>query len=81
MVMSWKFPASVATVMALLAGSLSGQEAGTDNRGPTLEDLFTVKSLGSVEVAPDGHTVLYTVNNADLEENETDTQQQWWEKD
>jgi dipeptidyl aminopeptidase/acylaminoacyl peptidase len=72
MIMSCKFPASVATVMALLAGSLSGQETGADNRGPTLEDLFTVKSLGSVEVSPDGHTVLYTVNNADLEENETD---------
>ena len=73
MVTSWRFPVSAATILALFAGQVAGQEAAADNGGPTLEDLFTVKSLGSVEVSPDGQAVLYTVNRADLNENETDT--------
>ena len=73
MVRSWRFPLSAAVVLAFLSGPVSGQEAAADNGGPTLEDLFTVKSLGSVQVSPDGQAVLYTVSSADLEENETDT--------
>ena len=73
MVTSWRFPVSVAAILALLSGPASGQEAAAHNGGPTLEDLFTVRSLGSVQVSPDGQAVLYTVSSADLEENETDT--------
>jgi dipeptidyl aminopeptidase/acylaminoacyl peptidase len=73
MALSLRFPVSAALILALTSVPAAGQEASADNGGPTLEDLFTVKSLGSVQVSPDGQAVLYTVSSADLDENETDT--------
>ena len=69
----WKFPVGAAAILTLFATPAYSQQVAENNGGPTLEDLFTVKSLGSVRVSPDGQTVLYTVNSTDLEENETDT--------
>ena len=73
MVTSWRLPVTTVAILALVTTPLSGQQAGDERGGPTLEDLFTVASLGSVQVSSDGQAVLYTVNTADLEENETDT--------
>jgi len=64
---------SAALVAAPVAASVSAQQTPGDNGGPTLEDLFTVKGVGGVQVSPDGQAVLYQVNSSDLEENETDT--------
>ena len=60
-------------LLTLTATPLAGQQTEDAPAGPTLEDLFTVSSLGSIQVSPDGQAVLYTVNTADLEGNETDT--------
>ena len=73
MISSRHLSVSAITVLALFAVPLSGQQAPSDNGGPTLEDLFTVKGVGGVQVSPDGQAVLYQVNSSDLEENETDT--------
>lgn len=47
--------------------------AQREDRHPTLDDLFKVAALGSVQVSPDGSRVLYTVRTADLEHNQTNT--------
>jgi dipeptidyl aminopeptidase/acylaminoacyl peptidase len=71
-----RFAGLLSVIVLPLAGpswlspaALWGQQE-TD-RHPTLEDLFTVKSIGGVEVSPDGEAVLYTVTESILEENET----------
>ncbi len=73
MISSWSLSVSAVTVLALVATPISGQQDPSENGGPTLEDLFTVKGVGGVQVSPDGQAVLYQVNTSDLEENETDT--------
>ena len=73
MSLSWRLPVFSAAILTLATAPAYGQAATTDNGGPTLEDLFTVESLGSVRVSPDGQAVLYTVTSSDLEENETNT--------
>ncbi|MDA0330291.1 MAG: S9 family peptidase [Gemmatimonadetes bacterium] len=52
--------------------ALAAQSSTGDQAGPTLEDLFTVKQIGSVRVSPAGDAILYTVTEADLEANERD---------
>lgn len=74
MISSRKFSVSAVTVITFLAVPVSGQQTPADNGGPSLEDLFTVKGLGGVQVSPDGQAVLYQVNTSDLEENEADTE-------
>ncbi|GIW50879.1 MAG: peptidase S9 [Gemmatimonadales bacterium] len=59
---TWTVPAAVA------------QQADSSGPRPALEDLFTVVSLGSLELSPDGERLLYTVRSADLEKNQTDTE-------
>ena len=73
MVTSWRFSVSTVAILALVTTPLSGQQTEDDHSVPTLEDLFTVASLGSIQVSSEGQAVLYTVSTADLEENETDT--------
>ena len=73
MISLWNFSTSAITVLALVAIPISGQQAPSEDSGPTLEDLFTVNGVGGVQVSPDGQAVLYQVNSSDLEENETDT--------
>ena len=73
MVFSWKLSVSAVAISGLVAIPISAQQATADNGGPTLEDLFTVKGVGGVRVAPDGDAVLYQVNSSDLDANETDT--------
>ncbi len=52
---------------------VAAQSNVDEQAGPTLEDLFTVRQLGSVRVSPAGDAVLYTVTEADLEANERDS--------
>jgi len=59
--------------LVLVATPAGGQQEPTDTGGPTLENLFTVKGVGGVQVSPDGGAVLYQVNRSDLEANETDS--------
>ena len=72
MISSWSLSVSAVTVFALIAAPASGQQTLDTQGGPTLEDLFTVKGVGGVQVSPDGQAALYQVNTSDLEENETD---------
>ncbi len=58
------------TVVTPGTSALAAQTESSPGPHPTLEDLFTVRSLGAVEVAPDGDAVLYTVTATDLDENE-----------
>ncbi len=73
MALSLRFPITFILLATLTFGPAAGQQDDLDNGGPTLEDLFTVKRLGDVQVSPDGQAVLYTVTSTDLEENETNT--------
>lgn len=41
---------------------------------PTLEDIFSVKVLGSIALSPDGRHVLYTVTASDLDANTTNSE-------
>jgi dipeptidyl aminopeptidase/acylaminoacyl peptidase len=70
---SWRLPVTATAILTFVAAPAYGQQVEAGNSGPTIEDLFTVKRLGSVRVSPDGQAVLYTVNSTDLEENETNT--------
>ncbi len=63
---------SSAPALAVYALGSLAVPSHAQQRGPTLEDLFTVNAIGGVTLSPDGRTVLYTVNESDLEENETD---------
>ncbi len=38
-------------------------------RVPTVEDLLKIRTLGSVEISPDGKWVVYSVSQADFDEN------------
>jgi dipeptidyl aminopeptidase/acylaminoacyl peptidase len=66
---------AVTTIAALLSLSAvpCAPASAQDRAGPSLEDLFTVASLGDVQVAPDGEAVLYTTTTERLDENERDT--------
>ena len=55
------------------ATQAAAQTGAVQRAGPTLEDLFTVAELGSVEVSPAGDAILYTVTAADLAANERDS--------
>lgn len=61
------------SMVLVTATGVAAQSAPGDRAGPTLEDLFTVKQIRSVQVSPGGDAVLYTVTEADLEANERDT--------
>ncbi|MDH5643123.1 MAG: S9 family peptidase [Gemmatimonadota bacterium] len=61
------------TVSFLVASLFVAAAASAQSDGVSLEDVFTVRGLGGVAVAPDGNRVLYTVTTADLEENETNS--------
>lgn len=62
----------IVSMSLVTATGAFAQSGGGDHTGPTLEDLFTVRQIGSVEVSPGGDAVLYTVSEADLEANERD---------
>lgn len=62
------------TMVLLTAPGVVAQSDVAGQMGPTLEDLFTVKQIGSVRVSPQGDAILYTVTEADLEANERDTE-------
>ena len=60
--------------LGLVTATGTAAQSGMDDAaGPTLEDLFTVRQVGSVRVSPSGDAVLYTVTEADLEANERDS--------
>jgi dipeptidyl aminopeptidase/acylaminoacyl peptidase len=52
---------------------LMAQAAAPGAAHPTLEDLFTVKTLGGLTVSPDGQQILYTVRTTDLAKNQANT--------
>jgi dipeptidyl aminopeptidase/acylaminoacyl peptidase len=56
------------TFFIILALALIGSRvaAGDKGRVPTIDDLLTVRSVGSVEIAPDGKWVAYTVSQTDF---------------
>lgn len=60
-------------LLSTTAGAAAAQ-ADADRPGPSLEDLFTVGQVGSVQLSPGGDAILYTVAEADLEANERDTE-------
>jgi dipeptidyl aminopeptidase/acylaminoacyl peptidase len=66
--------ASLALVAVLAApAGLGAQTPGPQVKHPTLEDLFTVRTLGGVQVSPDGEQIVYTVRTVSLEKNEANT--------
>jgi dipeptidyl aminopeptidase/acylaminoacyl peptidase len=48
----------------VLAADANGQR-----RVPTIDDLLTVKSLGSVQISPEGKWIAYTVNETDFKQD------------
>jgi dipeptidyl aminopeptidase/acylaminoacyl peptidase len=65
-----------AAAVALLALLVSTQAllAQTPTRPLEIEDLFTIKSVGSAEISPDGEWVAYTVSTTNLAKEESKTQ-------
>ena len=51
--------------LALIA-SPAGAGAGDNRRVPTIDDLLTIRSVGSVAISPDGKWVAYTVRQTDF---------------
>lgn len=45
---------------------------------PTIEDIISLRSVGAVQVSPDGKTVAYTVQTTDWNENRYDTEIWLW---
>src|SRR5579859_5222453 len=48
--------------------ALVGSRAVASDKGhvPTIDDLLTIKSIGSVKISPDGKWVAYTLSQADF---------------
>ncbi len=61
------FLLGIACALAVLSGL--AQAPATVRRVPTIDDLQTVKSLGSAQISPDGDWVAYTVRAPDLEKD------------
>ncbi len=63
-------PRSTLFMMLILAlvGSPAdaGADAGDDRRVPTIDDLLSIQSVGSVAISPDGKWVAYIVSQADF---------------
>ena len=51
--------------------NLAGQEGIEPQPFPGLENVFEVKSIATVVMAPSGREILYTLNTVDLEANES----------
>ncbi len=60
----------VLAITLALPAVLAGQARDSGVAHPSLEDLFKVKGLGSLQVSPDGREILYTVRQANLPKNE-----------
>jgi len=59
---------TVAVVLLLLAGSMSGQ---APRRALTIEDYYRVKTIGDVSISPDGQWVAFTQSTRIEEDNTT----------
>jgi dipeptidyl aminopeptidase/acylaminoacyl peptidase len=55
-------------LFVILPLALVGSPAGAGDKGrvPTIDDLLTIKSVGSVAISPDGKWVAYTVSQTDF---------------
>ncbi len=67
----FRYVVLLTTASWVVPAALWGQQESV--RHPTLEDLFTVKAIGSVQVSPGGDAVLYTVTESVLDENESNS--------
>ena len=56
------------TLFIILPLALVGSPAVASDKGrvPTIDDLLTIKSVGSVAISPDGKWVAYTVSQTDF---------------
>jgi dipeptidyl aminopeptidase/acylaminoacyl peptidase len=59
----WKF---FIILPLALVGSPAGAGAGDNSRAPTIDDLLTIQTVGSVAISPDGKWVAYTVRQTDF---------------
>ena len=56
-------------VLALSATALGAQAA----KAPTIDDLISLKRVGSPEISPDGKLVAYTVRETNWDQNQYET--------
>jgi dipeptidyl aminopeptidase/acylaminoacyl peptidase len=62
----------IALAFVLAAVSVNAQTV------PTIEDIISLRSVGAVQVSPDGKAVAYTVQTTDWNENRYDTEIWLW---
>ena len=65
---AWTRSIVVAAVVALAAGTAAAQHA------PTIDELLSLKRVGSPAISPDGRLVAYTVRETDWDDNAYETQ-------
>ncbi len=68
----------ITLVALLLCGAYSGKSVFAQDskalRNLEIDDYFSIKSVGSPSISPDGASVVYTVTTKDLENNRSETQ-------
>lgn len=62
------------TLLLRLAFALTFPFIGMAAEPPTFEDVLSLRSVGSVQISPDGTTVLYSVRSTDWKDNRYDTE-------
>ena len=66
----------ITLVALLLCGAYNGKSVFAQDskalRNLEIDDYFSIKSVGSPSISPDGASVVYTVTTKDLENNRSD---------
>jgi dipeptidyl aminopeptidase/acylaminoacyl peptidase len=65
--------AGVTLLGTLLSASAAAQSPATPSRTPGIDELISLKRVGSAELAPDGKLVAYTVRETNWEQNAYET--------
>lgn len=68
-----KIKVNAVLLMLLLVAVIVSADDKVEKRVVTIEDMMSMKSIGDLQMSPDGKYILYTLTTPNLEKNSSDT--------